>query len=99
VDIRVEGFAATPAGLISLLLALAGVWALARAEDNERRMQRHRRPGVSYREVTLRRDGAWRRSDLFAPEGLAYQRQASKWGVTGALLLLLAVFFAWLAGR
>jgi hypothetical protein len=78
-------------------LIAAGVASLAWAVVNERRMQRHRLPGVTYRDVTLRRDGAWKRTDLFAPEGLAYQRRASKWGVIGALLLLLAVGIARLA--
>lgn len=58
---------------------------------NERRMQRHRRPGVSYSDVTFRRDGAWRRSDLFTEEGLRHQRLASSFGVPAALLWVLAL--------
>jgi hypothetical protein len=58
---------------------------------NERMMQRHRRPGVTYAEVTLRRDGAWRRSDLFTEEGLRYQRRASGFGVPAALLWVSAL--------
>ena len=94
-DIRLTG---PGVPMILAILVAAGVASLIWAVVNERRMQRHRRPGVSYRDVTLRRDGGWKRDELFAPEGLVYQRQASKWGVTGALLLILAVFFGWLAG-
>ena len=75
---------------------LVGLFALALAVHNERRMQKHRRPGVTYGQVTWRRDGGWRRSDLFTDEGLAYQRAAAKWGITGAVLLLSAMIFAWL---
>jgi hypothetical protein len=97
VDIQVAASLPSPVGILILALLIAGVCSLALAVVNERRMQRHRLPGVSYRDVTLRRDGAWKRSDLFFPEGLGYQRRASKWGVIGALLLLLAVGIAWLA--
>lgn len=58
---------------------------------NERRMHRHRQPGVTYAQATYRRDGGWRRRDLFTPEGLAYQRQASRYGVIGAALWILAL--------
>jgi len=61
---------------------------------NERRMHRHRQPGVTYSQATYRRDGGWRRTDLFTPEGLAYQRLASRYGVTGAGLWVLALI-AW----
>jgi hypothetical protein len=61
---------------------------------NERRMHRHRQPGVTYAQATYRRDGGWRRTDLFTPEGLAYQRQASRYGVVGAALWVLALI-AW----
>ena len=57
-------------------------------------MQAHRNPDVSYRTATLRRDGGWRRDDLFSLEGLVHQRRASRWGITGALLLVAALF-AW----
>jgi hypothetical protein len=76
---------------------LAGLFALALAVVNERRMQRHRKPGVTYGQATLRRDGGWKRSDL-TDEGLAYQRAAAKWGFVGVLLLLSAMAFAWLVG-
>ena len=58
---------------------------------NERRMQRHRRPGVTYAQVTFRKDGAWRNSELFTEEGLRYQRRASGFGVPAALLWVLAL--------
>jgi hypothetical protein len=77
----------TLAGIIGGLGAVALIIAVA----NERRMQRHRQPGVTYAQVTLRRDGAWKRRDLFTDEGLAYQRRASAFGVTGAALLVAAL--------
>jgi hypothetical protein len=85
-------FAASFAG-IGFVLFAAAVW-------NERRMQHHRQPGVAYRDVTLRRDGGWRRPDLFTPIGLSYQRRASAFGVAGTVCLLLALL-AWtfLRGR
>ena len=58
---------------------------------NERMMQRHRRPGVTYAQVTFRKDGAWRNSELFTDEGLRYQRRASGFGVPAALLWVLAL--------
>jgi len=54
-------------------------------------MQRHRQPGVSYAQVTWRRDGGWRRADLFTPEGLAHQKLASRYGLMGVLLWLAAL--------
>jgi hypothetical protein len=82
--------------LVAVGLAVAGVVAFAMAVYYERRMQRHRQPGVSYRDVTFRRDGGWRREDLFTAEGLALQRQASRFGVLGAALWVLALG-AWIA--
>ena len=82
--------------LVSASIAIAGTVAAAIAVVHERRMQRHRQPGVDYRTVTLRRDGGWRRADLFTPEGLAHQRNASRWGVTAAALWLVALA-AWIA--
>ena len=82
--------------LICSLLALAGVVAAIVAVVHERRMQRHRQPGVDYRAVTLRRDGGWRRADLFTPEGLRHQARASRWGLTAALLWVAALG-AWIA--
>jgi hypothetical protein len=58
---------------------------------NERRMHRHRQPGVTYAQATYRRDGGWRRTDLFTPEGLGFQRRASTYGVLGAALWILAL--------
>lgn len=78
------------------LLAGVGVAALGIAVGFERRMHRHRQPGVSYRTATFRRDGGWRRDDLFTPVGLRLQRKASLWGVTGTLLLVASVA-AWVA--
>lgn len=83
--------------LLKVLIA-GGIAALIWAVVNERRMQRHRRPGVSYGQATLRRDGGWRREDLFTEDGLRYQRRASRWGVSGALMLVMAVILAWVLG-
>jgi hypothetical protein len=83
---------------IPLALAAAGFASVAVAVTYERRMQRRRRPGVSYRDVTLRKDGGWRRDDLFTPEGLELQRRAALFGWLGAVLWLLALG-AWIAFR
>ena len=83
--------------LLKVLIA-GGIAALVWAVVNERRMQGHRRPGVSYSQATLRRDGGWRREDLFTEDGLRYQRRASRWGVSGALMLVMAVILAWVLG-
>lgn len=72
-------------------LAGAGVVSAAIAIFNERMMQRHRQPGVTYAQVTFRRDGGWRRDDLFTPKGLEYQKRASIFGVTAAALWGLAL--------
>ena len=64
---------------------------MAVAVFHERRMHRHRQPGVTYAQATFRRDGAWRRADIFTPEGLRHQRLASSFGVPGALLWLLGL--------
>jgi hypothetical protein len=64
---------------------------MAVAVFNERRMHRHRQPGVTYAQATFRKDGGWRRSDLFTPTGLRYQQVASRFGVLGALLWILAL--------
>lgn len=76
---------------IAGLLGSAGILCLVAAVTNERLMQRHRQPGVTFRQVTLRRDGAWRRTDLFTGRGLTYQRRASLFGVTGTALLVIAI--------
>jgi hypothetical protein len=85
-----------PPLLLPLLLALAGVACVARAVYCERRMHRYRQPGVDYWQATLRRDGGWRRDDLFTPEGLALQREAARFGWLGAALWILALG-AWIA--
>ena len=77
--------------VVSAILAALGVIALGIAVVCERAMQRHRQPGVTYREATLRKDGGWRREDLFTETGLRYQRRASAFGVSGALLLLASL--------
>lgn len=82
--------------LVSSLLGLAGVACAATAIYCERRMHRHRRPGISYADATLRRDGGWQRADLFTEDGLRYQRRASAFGVLGAALWLGALL-AWIA--
>lgn len=71
--------------------AVAGAAATLVAVLNERRMHRHRQPGVSYWSATWRRDGGWRRTDLFTTDGLRYQREAARWGWAGALLWVLAL--------
>ena len=86
--------------LVSATLAGLGVFTLGLAVACERAMQRHRQPGVSYRAVTLRKDGGWRRTDLFTDTGLRYQRRASSFGVIGAVLLLASLLaYVLLAGR
>ena len=87
---------ALPAALVPSVLASAGAVSIAIAVTFERRMQRHRRPGVSYRDVTLRKDGGWRRDDLFTAEGLVLQRRAAPFGRVGALPLPLALV-TWVA--
>ena len=79
---------------ISAFLALAALVCVAIAVTQERRMHRHRQPGITYADATLRVDGGWRRADLFTPAGLRHQRRASLWGVTGGVLLL-ASLLAW----
>ena len=81
--------------VVSCGLAALGVLAMGIAVFNERRMQRHRKPGVSYRDVTQRRDGAWRNQELFAEAGLRYQRRASTWGVVGTACWIAALL-AWI---
>jgi hypothetical protein len=54
-------------------------------------MHRYRRPGVTYAQATFRRDGGWRRDDLFDAEGLSHQRQAARYAVLAALLWILAL--------
>jgi len=76
---------------LPLTLATAGTISIIAAVFNERRMHRHRQPGVSYAQATFRRDGGWRRADLFTREGLGYQRLASTFGVLGAALWVLAL--------
>lgn len=75
----------------SATLALGGVLAAALAVRSERRMQRHRQPGVSYAAVTLRRDGGWRRADLFTVEGLRHQTRAARFGFIAVLCWVLAL--------
>jgi hypothetical protein len=49
-------------------------------------MQQHRQPGVTYAAATFRRDGGWRRSELFTARGLEYQAQAARFGVMATVL-------------
>lgn len=76
--------------MLAAALGIAGTLLMGVAIYNERRMQRHRQPGVTYAQVTFRKDGGWRRGDLFTAEGLKYQRRASGFGVPGALLWVAA---------
>ena len=97
-DFSVKGLLLTVGPAVMKTLIAIGLVSLAWAVVNERRMQKHRRSGVSYREATLRRDGGWKRSDLFTDAGLAYQGQAAKWGFLGTVSLLVAFLLAWLLG-
>ena len=81
--------------VIAGAFGVAGIGFLLAAVVEERRMQRHRQPGVSYASATLRRDGGWRRAELFTSEGLRHQRRASACGIVGALLLMAALL-AWI---
>lgn len=96
-DLSLKGLIIVLAGALIKPLVVVGVFALALAVLNERRMQKHRRPGVTYGEVTLRKDGGWKRSDLFTEAGLAYQKTAARWGVIGTISLLAAMLLAWLS--
>ena len=80
-----------PVSRVALVVGATGLIALAVGIWNERMMQRHRQPGVTYRDVTFRRDGAWRRADLFTEQGLKHQRQASSWGFSGLALIVIAL--------
>ena len=79
--------------MLAAALGIVGTLLMGVAVYNERRMQRHRRPGVTYTQVTFRKDGGWRRADLFTPEGLRHQRLASGFGVPAALLWVAALIF------
>jgi hypothetical protein len=72
-------------------LAFAGVACAVLAVRHERRMHRHRRPGVTYAAATLRRDGGWRRTDLFTDEGLRHQARAARFGMAAATAWALAL--------
>jgi hypothetical protein len=76
---------------IPLALLVLGAISVGVAIFHERRMHRHRLPGISYVEATFRRDGGWGRTDLFSAEGLEHQRRASRYGLAGVLLWILAV--------
>ena len=84
--------------IVPALLAVAGLASIVAAVVFERRMQRNRQPGVSYADVTLRKDGGWRRTDLFTDEGLTLQRRAARFGWLGAALWLIALAM-WVALR
>jgi hypothetical protein len=81
--------------LASSLLALLGLAFVVAAVVHERRMHRHRQPGVSYGQATFRRDGGWRRGDLFTETGLEHQQRASLYGITGVALLFASIL-AWI---
>jgi hypothetical protein len=91
--------------LIALTAAvgLLGVVFMVIAVVNERRMHQYRQPGVTYAAATFRRDGGWRRAELFTEEGLAFQRKAARNGVIGGALWIVALFvyviLGWLAAR
>lgn len=77
--------------IVPIAIGFLGVAMVCMAIWHERQMQRHRRPGVTYRQVTLRSDGGWRRADLFTEQGLKHQRQASGWGFPGLALIVTAL--------
>lgn len=81
----------TPQALITGVFALAGVGAAGCAVLNERRMQQHRQPGITYAAATFRRDGGWRRAELFTARGLEYQVQASRFGIAAVVLWICAL--------
>lgn len=81
----------TSQALLASDLALAGTVAAVIAVVHERRMHRHRQPGVTYAQATLRKDGGWRRSELFTPEGLRQQARAARFGMMAAGLWVLAL--------
>ena len=95
-DFSVKGLLLLVGPPVMKTLMAIGIASLAWAVVNERRMQRHRRPGVTYRDATLRRDGGWKRADLFTEAGLAYQAQAAKWGFLGVVSILMAFLLAWM---
>lgn len=78
--------------VVAAALGAAGTFSAGLAVFNERRMHQHRQPGVTYLAATLRRDGGWRRAELFTPEGLRYQARASGFGIVavGCWVLSLA---------
>lgn len=76
------------------LVAGIGTASMLVAVWNERMMHRHRQPGVDYLAVTMRRDGGWRRTDLFTPAGLRHQAKAARFGVIG-LALWIAALVVW----
>jgi hypothetical protein len=77
-------------------LAAAGIVCAVIAVWTERRMQRHRRPGVTYADVTHRRDGAWRNAALYTAAGLRLQARAARFGAMAAAFWVLALA-AWVA--
>jgi hypothetical protein len=77
--------------LPATVLLVTGTVLMVAAVYNERRMHRHRQPGVTYAQATFRRDGAWRRTDIFTAEGLRHQRLASAFGVPAALLWVIGL--------
>ena len=90
-----------PLLVLPAALALVGVVYMLVAVVNERRMHQHRQPGVSYGAATFRRDGGWRRAELFTAEGLVFQRRAARNGVIGGALwivaLVLYVVMGWMS--
>ena len=82
--------------VVSGTVAFVGACFLVAAIVSERRMHAHRQPGVTYAQATFRKDGGWRRRDLFTDVGLRHQRRASLCGVIGGTLLV-ASLLAWIA--
>jgi len=70
---------------VAAAFGAAGIFFAGVAVVSERRMHRHRQPGVTYAAATLRRDGGWRRADLFTPEGLRHQSRAAGFGIVAVV--------------
>lgn len=70
---------------------MTGALCAVLAVVHERRMHRHRQPGVTYAAATLRRDGGWRRAELFTPDGLRHQARAARCGLLTVICWVLAL--------
>ena len=81
VDVPGPAFVLLVLGTVSMLVAIVF----------ERLMHRHRQPGITYAQATFRKDGGWRRADLFTDAGLRLQRRASTFGFGGIALWVIGL--------